>query len=65
MLAIHEALEQFAAHDPLKAELVKLRYLVGLTIDQAAQVLGISEPTAKRYWSFARAWLYEEIRSAR
>ena len=64
LLAIHEALEQFAAHDPLKAELVKLRYFVGLTIDQAAQVLGISEPTAKRYWAYARAWLYREIKES-
>ena len=64
LLAIHEALEQFAAHDPLKAELVKLRYFVGLTIDQAAQVLGISEPTAKRYWAYARAWLYREIKQS-
>jgi len=62
LLAIHEALERLAAHDALKAELVKLRYFVGLTIDQAAQVLGISEATAKRYWTYARAWLYREIK---
>ena len=62
LLAIHEALERLAAHDALKAELVKLRYFVGLTIDQAAQVLGISEATAKRYWAYARAWLYREIK---
>lgn len=64
MLAIHEALERLAAHDSVKAELVKLRYFVGLTIEQAAQVLGISEPTAKRYWAYARAWLYRDIKSA-
>jgi RNA polymerase sigma factor (TIGR02999 family) len=63
LLAIHEALDKFAAQDPLKAELVKLRYFVGLTIEAAAQILGISEPTAKRYGSYSRAWLYEEIRS--
>ena len=61
LLAIHEALERLAAHDALKAELVKLRYFVGLTIVQAAQVLGISEATAKRHWAYARAWLYREI----
>ncbi len=61
LLAVHEALDRLAAHDAAKAELVKLRYFVGLTIEQAAQVLGISEPTAKRYWAYARAWLYREI----
>ena len=65
ILAVSEALEKFARLDPQRAELVKLRYFVGLTFEEAAQVLGISEPTAKRYWSFARAWLYEEIRAAR
>jgi RNA polymerase sigma factor (TIGR02999 family) len=65
ILAISEALEKFAQLDPQRAELVKLRYFVGLTITEAADVLGISEPTAKRYWSFARAWLYEEMRTGR
>ena len=65
ILAVSEALEKFAQIDPQRAELVKLRYFVGLTFEQAAEVLGISEPTAKRYWAFARAWLYEEIRTAR
>jgi RNA polymerase sigma factor (TIGR02999 family) len=64
ILAISDALEKFAQLDPQRAELVKLRYFVGLTFAEAAEVLGIAEPTAKRYWSFARAWLYEEIRSA-
>ncbi len=62
LLEVHEALERFAQIDPTKAELVKLRYFVGLTIPEAAQVLGISEPTAKRWWAYARAWLYREIR---
>jgi len=62
LLAIHEALDRLAAYDPVKAELVKLRYFVGLTIQQTAEVLGISEPTAKRYWTYARAWLYREIK---
>jgi len=63
LLAIDEALERLAAYDAVKAELVKLRYFVGLTIQQAAEVLGISEPTAKRYWTYARAWLYREIKA--
>ena len=63
ILAVSEALEKFAKLDPKRAELVKLRYFVGLTLAEAAEVLEISEPTAKRYWSFARAWLYEEIRA--
>jgi len=63
VLAVDEALEKFAALDPEKAELVKLRYFVGMTIEQAAEALGISERTAKRYWAFARAWLHEEIKA--
>jgi RNA polymerase sigma factor (TIGR02999 family) len=61
LLAVNEALEKFAARDKLKAELVKLRYFAGLTIEEAAEILGFSAPTAKRYWVYARAWLYEEI----
>ena len=61
MLEVHEAVDRLATHDPRKAELVKLRYFVGLTIEQAAEVLGISEPTAKRDWAYARAWLFREI----
>jgi RNA polymerase sigma factor (TIGR02999 family) len=63
VLAVNEALEKFAVLDPQKAELVKLRYFVGMTIEQAAEALGISERTAKRYWVFARAWLHEEIKA--
>ena len=62
LLAVHEALEKFAAQDAPKAELVKLRYFAGLTIAQAADLLNISEPTAKRHWAYARAWLFHEIR---
>ncbi|MGO8699840.1 MAG: sigma-70 family RNA polymerase sigma factor [Limisphaerales bacterium] len=61
LLALHEALEHLAQVDAEKAELVKLRFFAGLSIDQAAKVLGISEPTAKRYWAYARAWLYREM----
>ena len=64
LLAVHEALDRLAAHDPRKAELVKLRYFAGLSIDEAADVLGISAPTAKRDWTYARAWLFREIRNS-
>jgi RNA polymerase sigma factor (TIGR02999 family) len=59
---ISQALELFATQDPLKAELVKLRYFIGMTIPESAQVLGISEATAKRYWTYARAWLLRELK---
>jgi RNA polymerase sigma factor (TIGR02999 family) len=62
LLAVHEALDRLAAHDVVKAELVKLRFFAGLTIEQAAKVLGLSESTAKRHWAYARAWLYREIK---
>ena len=62
LLAVHEALDALAAHDARKAELVKLRYFAGLSIDEAAEVLGISAPTAKRDWTYARAWLFARIR---
>lgn len=61
LLEVNEALERFAAQDKQKAELVKLRYFTGLTIDEAAEILGVSEPTAKRWWAYARAWLHKEI----
>ena len=61
LLAVHEALDALAEHDARKAELVKLRYFAGLSIDEAADVLGISAPTAKRDWTYARAWLFKEI----
>jgi RNA polymerase sigma factor (TIGR02999 family) len=63
LLALHEALERLAAHDAVKAELVKLRFFAGLTMEEAAKVLGLSEPTAKRFWAYARAWLYREIKT--
>ena len=65
LLAVHEALDKLAAEDPRKAELAKLRYFVGLTFEEAAEVLGISVLTAKRHWAYARAWLYEEINAQR
>ena len=63
LLAIHEVLDKLATEEPQKAELAKLRYFVGMTFEEAAEVLGISVATAKRYWAYARAWLYEEIRA--
>jgi len=63
LLAVSDALERFARRDKQKAELVKLRYFVGLTTEEAAEVLGISVPTADRWWSFSRAWLFEAIES--
>lgn len=61
LLRIDEALTKLAQEDPPSAELVRLRFFVGMRIEEAAEVLGISERTAKRYWSFARAWLYDEL----
>jgi len=62
LLHVNEALEKFALLDPRKAELVKLRYFVGMTFEEAAEALGIAVPTAKLWWSYARAWLGTEIR---
>ncbi len=61
LLAVHDALDKLAAEDSKKAELAKLRYFVGMTFEEAAEVLGISVATAKRHWAYARAFLYEEM----
>jgi RNA polymerase sigma factor (TIGR02999 family) len=61
LLALDAALEKLARKDPLKAKLVQLRYFTGLTIDEAARVLGISPATADRYWAYSRAWLRLEV----
>lgn len=61
LIVLDEALAKLAAQDPMKADLVKLRFFAGLSIDQAAEVLGISRATAIRHWSFARAWLFDQI----
>jgi RNA polymerase sigma factor (TIGR02999 family) len=58
LISLHEALEQFAAHDATKAKLVELRFFGGLTLEQAAECLDISRPTADRAWRYARAWLF-------
>jgi RNA polymerase sigma factor (TIGR02999 family) len=61
LLALDEALDKLKSHDPQKALLVDLRYFGGLTIEQAAEVLGISRVTAHRYWTYARAWLHQQL----
>lgn len=61
VLAINEALDELAAEDPKAAELVKLRFFAGFTFAEAAELLDISERTAKRVWSYARAWLFAQI----
>jgi RNA polymerase sigma factor (TIGR02999 family) len=62
LLAVHEALDKLQAEDPQKAELIKLRYFIGLTFEEVAEVLGISVATAKRHWVYARAFIYEEVK---
>jgi RNA polymerase sigma factor (TIGR02999 family) len=64
VLALDDALSKLAAEDPAKAELVKLRFFGGLSVEDAGRVLGISRATADRYWSYARVWLYSELNEA-
>ena len=61
VLAVDEALSRLAQHDPIKAELVKLRFFAGFTQEEAAHLLGVSLATAERFWAYARAWLHQEI----
>src|SRR5690606_21371798 len=65
LLLIDEALEKLARQDAATAELVKLRFFAGFTFAEAAGIIGVSERTAKRMWAYARAWLFDEIRSGR
>jgi RNA polymerase sigma factor (TIGR02999 family) len=65
LLAINEALEKLASVDPRKAELVKLRYFVGLNFEETAAALGIAVPTAKQWWAYTRSWLTVEMRSTK
>jgi RNA polymerase sigma factor (TIGR02999 family) len=62
LLAVHEALDLLAREDPAAAELVKLRYFVGLTMEEAAAVLGVAKRTAEGLWTYARVWLRRAIR---
>lgn len=64
LMAVHEALDELATQDSAKAELVKLRYFMGLTLEEASDVLQISVPTAKRHWAYARAWLFRRIQGS-
>src|SRR5947209_2183790 len=61
VVALDDALARLAENRPVKAELVKLRYFAGLTVNEAAEVLGVSTSTADRHWTYARAWLYREV----
>lgn len=64
ILAVNDALDKLAAQNQAEAELVKLRYFVGMTLEEAAAALGISARTADNYWAHARAWLFREIKAA-
>lgn len=61
LVVLDEALTRLAALEPIKAEVVKLRFFAGLTVPETADALGISVATAERYWTFARVWLYAEL----
>lgn len=65
MLAVHEALDKLAAEDAVAAELVKLRYFVGLTMEETAAALGLALRTAELRWTYARVWLHRQIRQDR
>ena len=62
LIRVDDALKKLAQEDSVKAELVKLRFFAGLSIAESGKALGLSESTAKRYWVYARAWLYEELK---
>ena len=63
VVAVNEALEKLAAQDVRQAEIVKLRYFVGMSHQEIADALGFAEPTVRRQWAFARAWLYAELKA--
>jgi RNA polymerase sigma factor (TIGR02999 family) len=65
LLLVNESLEKLAKEEPEVAEIVKLRFFGGLTLEEVGQVLGFTERTAKRHWAFARAWLYNDMKTAR
>lgn len=62
LLLVHEAVDKLALEDPASAELVKLRFFAGLSVEEAACILGVTDRTARRYWRFARAWLFDKLR---
>jgi RNA polymerase sigma factor (TIGR02999 family) len=63
VLAVHEALDKLAARDPVKAEIVKLRYFIGMSHEEIATALGVAEPTVRRHWAYAKSWLYAELKA--
>jgi RNA polymerase sigma factor (TIGR02999 family) len=64
ILAVHEALDRLAKAHPVQAEVVKLRYFAGMTNEETAEALEISVATVKNYWTFARTWIFNEIKKA-
>jgi RNA polymerase sigma factor (TIGR02999 family) len=64
LLAVHQTLDKLALEHPAQAEVVKLRYFAGMTNEETAQVLGVSVATVKNYWTFARTWIFQEIRNS-
>jgi DNA-directed RNA polymerase specialized sigma24 family protein len=64
ILAVHEVLDKLAKEHPIEAQVVKLRYFVGMTNDETAKALGISLTTTKTYWTFARTWILHEIENS-
>lgn len=64
LLLVNECLEMLAKEQPQAAEIVKLRFFAGLTLEQAGQAMGFTDRTAKRHWAFARAWLYDAMKTA-
>ena len=65
LIALDDALTKLEQDDPQKADVVKLRYFVGMTNEETAETLGLSRATVERYWSFAKAWLFKEIEQTR
>ncbi|MBL9174261.1 MAG: sigma-70 family RNA polymerase sigma factor [Verrucomicrobiales bacterium] len=65
LLAVHDALDRFSRHAPQKAEFVKLRYFAGMELKEAGRILGISETTAVRWWTYSKTWLFQAIREER
>ena len=64
LIALDEALTKLTQNDSMKAQVAKLRFFAGMSVEQTAEILGISQTTAKRYWAYARAWLLREIGQA-
>jgi RNA polymerase sigma factor (TIGR02999 family) len=64
LLDVHEVLDKFAAEHPVHARVVMLRYFVGMTNEETSEIMGLSVATVKNYWTFARTWLFQEIKSS-